>query len=783
MPTSGTADKLTVEDKLRAERFERLAGDGASAVPEMLEGLTDRSWAVRRKVVAALAALGEPAVAPLCRLLAEQRDNEARLAAIVDALAASTGNVEPRARALTEHPDPAVIVDAAQILGRRRSAEAVPVLAKLTTHPDDNVSVAALEALGRIGGRSAVDVLVGAVQSGNFFRTFPAIDVLGRSGDPRAVPALATLLDVPTYALEAARALGKTGDKAATAPLASLLARQSDAMARVAATALLELERGYALRYGAPGVVELALKGAAPLTASRRLAHAIVGASNAEQEAICWTLGALGDHAAVQVLTNLLDGPPPVSAAAIAALKKLQRDSEGELLDALKAGDSARRLALLPMLGAEYAAAPELTVCLLDPDPMVRSLTCETLARTGNPVVVRKLFEVLADNNPAVVHAATAAIQSLGSAETEMLALAAARSEDERVQRAALRIIGYFGYGSALEPLLELIQHGNSRVRDGAIEALPFIEDPRALATLLSTLRHADPKARATAARALGHCERDPQVTTNLLHALDDAEPWVRYYACRSLGRLGWEPAVDPVIGLLSDPAGQVRVSAVEALSHLHSPAAFEALQRLSQADDADLRRAAVVGLGIGKWEHAVQALVGAARSTDPATRLVAVSAIAEFAAPEALITLGRAARDPDEAVRSAAIGFLASRPSRDATKLLIELATEDPHNPQVLAGLALAAEGRITGLVEALQQADDELAARLVSALTRMRSAAAVEALLVVAGSRNPAARRAVAPALAAVGTTEAIAALRRLSSSDDDAEVRRVSALALSQ
>ena len=84
--------------------------------------------------------------------------------------------------------------DGAQILGRRRVAEAIPELSHLVHSDNDNVALSALEAVGRIGGQPAVDLLIEAVESRSFFRAFPAIDLLGRTGDPRAVRPLTALL-------------------------------------------------------------------------------------------------------------------------------------------------------------------------------------------------------------------------------------------------------------------------------------------------------------------------------------------------------------------------------------------------------------------------------------------------------------------------------------------------------------------------------------------------------------------------------------------------------------
>src|SRR5206468_4670368 len=110
--------------------------------------LTTRSWAVRRAVVAALARLGDPAVLALAEVLRTRRDDEDRLAAAVDALSASRGDVNAAMlQILNGDVPPPVLCDAAQVLGRRRAREAVEILGRLTSHPDDNVAVASIEAL------------------------------------------------------------------------------------------------------------------------------------------------------------------------------------------------------------------------------------------------------------------------------------------------------------------------------------------------------------------------------------------------------------------------------------------------------------------------------------------------------------------------------------------------------------------------------------------------------------------------------------------------------------
>ena len=114
-----TALMISDGERERALEVERLLRDRATG--ELIGRLTDPSWTVRRAIVSALARLGDPAVGPLCDVLRFHRDDEGRLAAAVDALVGSLGDVDASVVALADSSDAAVVCDAAQILGRRRS--------------------------------------------------------------------------------------------------------------------------------------------------------------------------------------------------------------------------------------------------------------------------------------------------------------------------------------------------------------------------------------------------------------------------------------------------------------------------------------------------------------------------------------------------------------------------------------------------------------------------------------------------------------------------------------
>lgn len=770
---------LSAEDRARVEHVETLARSGAAATADLIELLAEPSWAVRRAVVAALASLGDDAIEPLVSVLETRRDNEARLAAAVDALVASRSErVNDRMIRLAGNESSAITCDAVQVLGRRRAHGAVELLAKLSRHVDDNVAVASIEALGRIGGGETVEALVSAVESKHFFRTFPAIDALGRTGDVRGVAPLTVLLADPLYALEAARGLGHTGDESAVAALAALLTKPTDALVRTAAVALAELRERYEARFGDTPTIAKALTDAVPAAqASARIVAALPGVAPSELVAIARVLGWLGDAAAIEELIDLAMHEPPVGPAASDALRRLGPRATPHLLAHIGTGPSTRRLRLLPILGYTGEHSDELVDCLRDDDADVRVRACEALARSGDTTAVNALFGLIGDADGRVSQAAAGAIQSLGSLETKRLALEQARSKDARTRRAALRIISYFGYPEGLEVLVEALGDEDEKLREAGIYGLPLVDDPKGIAALLDTAKHPSARTRGAVMRALGQTQPTPAVVAALRAGLADEEGWVRYYACQSLGKLRIDAAADEVAERMKDPSGQVRIAAVEALARLSGPRTAAALEEAARSGDQDLRRAALVGLGIARRANAIPTLREAASSDDPATRLVAIGALAEFDIADVVPALAHAASDPDEGIRSAAMGYLSTRRGPEATTALIQRVLDPTTRDRALEALAVTADERVDGVLAALESADADSAPLLMSALTRMRRPSSQAAIAAALGFENVHARRAAASALVGSNAPEAREALTR-ATSDPDPIVRRISA-----
>jgi HEAT repeat protein len=724
--------------------------------------------------------MGEPAVGQLCDLLEHRRDSETRIAAAVDALVASRGDVDVAVSRLAQSETAAVLCDAAQILGRRRSTAAVPRLAALSTHADDNVALAAIEALGRIGDDDAITPLIAAVESRSFFRTFPAIDVLGRTGSPRAAKALFALLDEPPYASEAVRALGRMGEPSAIGPLTALLTRANDGMVRTVATALAEIDDRSVERFGNASAIGATLSRDEFRRTTRRIVQALSQADAVEESALCRVLGWIGGEASILALVDLLSTERSAAPTAAEALGRLGKAASPVLLAALLGADSERRLMILPLIGHSADAVPALVECLGDLNPSVRSLACDALARVGQTEVVPRLFALLGEGDARVAQSAIAAIQSLGSPLTERLATEAAKSSDARVRRAGLRIVAYFGYASAIDVLVDAMEDGDERIRDAAIFGLPFIETPGATEALLRASAHPSSRTRAAAMRAIGQAAGESRMLVALRTGLHDPDPWVRYFACQALSRRRDEEAAEMISALLADPAGQVRVAAIEALAQLRGVHALDALHAAAVGADADVRRAALLGLGHVKDPSSMPVLLKAVEGDDPATRLVALSALAGYDGPAIAHALGERLMDGDESVRRATAALLGSRGGADATRVLLAHVANRPMQAAIVAALAQPAEGRIEVLSDELRGASAVTAPLIVSALARSQRPETARVLEEAFSSDDPVIRRAVAPALAAMSTRSARALLAHAAANDPDEEVRQISAAA---
>lgn len=178
-------------------------------------------------------------------------------------------------------------------------------------------------------------------------------------------------------------------------------------------------------------------------------------------------------------------------------------------------------------------------------------------------------------------------------------------SEDKDISCSAEQSL--IGMGSiAVEPLLQALNSEDPQTRYRAAYILGKIRDPRAFDTLLRATQDSDPAVRYDAVMALGDLGNSRAIGPLLQILLGDEE--LDSPAAMALVKIG-SPAVEPIIGLLSDPNPQVRELAASILGGIGDTRAIEPLTRLAHDSDEWVRIRVVEALAELGGDRAVAVL------------------------------------------------------------------------------------------------------------------------------------------------------------------------------
>ena len=136
----------------------------------------------------------------------------------------------------------------------------------------------------------------------------------------------------------------------------------------------------------------------------------------------------------------------------------------------------------------------------------------------------------------------------------------------------ALRIVDVLGAGKELQqPLLELLDDPDRRVRATAIRIVELAGSVEGVQVLLGALSDPDRRVRANAIEAFEELA-DARFVQMLVPFVRDRDNRVRANAAKALWNLGWPGARDALLGLLSDADELVRLSAVWAIGEIDLP-------------------------------------------------------------------------------------------------------------------------------------------------------------------------------------------------------------------
>ena len=170
---------------------------------------------------------------------------------------------------------------------------------------------------------------------------------------------------------------------------------------------------------------------------------------------------------------------------------------------------------------------------------------------------------------------------------------------DWRVRASAGRAIGRLGTRDAVPDLVRALRDPVVDVRVVAAAAIWRLPDPAAVPALIELLGDADASARQWAALALGVI-RDTRAVQPLIALLRDPEKAVRLDVIRSLGRIRESVALQPLLEYVRDDSRELdeRLEAVGSIASLQGPERVDALVRLLEHPNRDVREHVIEALG-----------------------------------------------------------------------------------------------------------------------------------------------------------------------------------------
>ncbi|MBI4508730.1 MAG: HEAT repeat domain-containing protein [Deltaproteobacteria bacterium] len=459
-------------------------------------------------------------------------------------------------------------------------------------------------------------------------------------------------------------------------------------------------------------------------------------------------------------------------------------DWAGKLLAAaegLKAPDPKRRVhAIQDLAGGDIEATkPYLLPVLDDPSPEVRLAAAVVLGKAKVEETVEKVAEWLSSPDKTVRVAAAGVLGDIASPRAVAALTRTLVDSEADVRRAAVEALGRIGGKDVAAALAARLDDDSALVRRAAAQELLACGDKRSVIPLLERFDDTSREVRVAAIEAVGRLG-DPNATSALLRLLVDPMEEVRIAAVEALGNLRATSAVAELIPLLDRFGDEFRAKVALALGQIGDPAAVRALvQALEKESVRPAAREALLLAGSRALAPLVECL-GGHLDCDPASAVSILSALKDRQATPALLAELHKNRVPLEVLVDA-LGHLA-----DPGAFLPLLALAGNPSLEVRRKVMRALEPIVDGrgadvLIHALADEDPLVRSLAARYLGRLRSRAAVPALLALAGPTSPEPVRAEAiRALGSIGDRRATSRLLSLISSRDPA-VRREAATAL--
>lgn len=659
--------------RLSVEQLLLLPTEEAAA--QLCECLGDPGWRVRKAAVERLMSCCHDATVQE-RLVASLADGEnpGRRNAAFEALVACGNGVTPRLVDELSNEDVDVrklVVDALAAIG---DPETRTPLRGAMSDVDPNVRAAAAEALGVVGGVEEITHLLARATEGdqNVLVRLSALRALSRMEASIGVASLGDALDQSLLRPAAFELLGYSADPEATEALIKGLASGSRSSREGAMGALLRtlsrldvdehdrlIERLRSAAAANERLVELCCD---------RLLHADLGS----RMVLIQFLGLIEDPRAIlPILESGRDeAVEELADRTLEAFGKGMPETLEVTWSSLSFDLKARACTVLGRIGGETAERL-LAEALGESDPALRSVAATALGRGGffdrMPDLVRHLeiaareadvdgrdeVDVVVESIVGLAEHPEARTAGVDIQLIEMLSSRLAGAP-EPVRLAIARVLAKVGRDEDEDIIGFLLKDAAAAVRRAAVQALERFEFERARDALRLALGDESSGVRIAAATVLGRSERE-EAAQDLAAQMGDEDPRVVAVALRSVGRLHRGRGLDSgdleaLIGPALDREPLVALAALEALLEVGGESAGRLALGAISRSEPDIVRSVVACVGAHGDERSLAEILPASAHEDWAVRAEVVQVVSDRAYRKGLPALLRRLEVEDDA-------------------------------------------------------------------------------------------------------------------------------------
>ncbi len=669
-------------------------------VTTLVDMLADKSWRVRKAAVQVLAHTDVQIIVPLLvKALSIDNIGLQNVRFHNSAIECLTVIGQPAIPAITEalqDQNKDARIAAANVLGAIRHHDACDALIHALHDPHINVRYAAVEALSKIPSQQSVLPLTQILEQGEDWLKLPAISALGHIGDFRATPYLIKIAEQPLYQETAVEACGNTGDENGIPCIITALSSKDKEIRKTAVIALNKISQKLDKFHNIiqrPITYQALFRSAC----TEQIIHHLIKLMEEEDYSLVLAaiklLGWSGRQEAAFALLEKI-GQEQLVEAVGSAIIHIGKEAVTPLAHAYKNARSLERKLLLLECFREIDGQRVLQLLLkyfqdnkeeLITYAILKSFTLEPflpLILEDREKPERQYYDLVKQHSQAHLdakHPLTRAEavylwgQLLGEKALDDI-LNASKDVDPTVRVKAIILLGQYAKNNS-----ELIQH------------------------LIILLSDDHPSIRKQAALVLGK-SRKPEVFPALLLVLKDSNPTVSRAAVTGIGEFlkqqDREQYRDQVLEKLADVLekrcrryedGLLKIEICNALQHIDCEQSQDLLLQLAHDVDFDVRKSAILTLGLFKAHTATltSPLLTFLLDAHWSVREATVTALGMLGNREKVETqLVAMLDDPDLAVRKALLITLGRIGSAQSIPILIEQLAHDDLDYAAYQGL-----------------------------------------------------------------------------------------------